>query len=207
MIPNGVKKILETISGFDNIPRKKAKFLNYMRNSFRYMKVDELEQAWTLLEEAMNEKKEENAKQQQNGTSNGNHQEETIGDVKTDETNGKTKEKSKKRKLEETNDDEVEDTKISKVEEIVEEEQETTEKFNFKESIRNYLTTKVKGKKKKEVKLSKLKGKIMKKYKVFTGSEWSDKIEGKFNKKMNKLKGIVVENDRVRLLRRQPSDE
>lgn len=166
-----------------------------MKNSFRYMKLDELEQAWTLLEDAMNENKKANA---ENGKSNGNHENGDTNEVTNSNGNSESSEKSeksaKKRKIEE--DEVVEEVKKSKIEEENDDETPTsTAKFSWSENIMNYLTAK-----NNEVTLKKLKGKIMKKYKNFTGTEWSDKLESKFNKKMNKLKGIIVDNERVRLI-------
>lgn len=190
----GVKKILETISTYDNIPRKKAKFMNFMTNSFRYMKHNELDEAWTLLEEAMKDSKAEH--QQQNGNAvNGNAK----------QTNGEAQQTNGKRKLiEET--DEVEESepvtkkKKKEVNGSAENGDDTqaadsTEKFNWKETIRSILSAK-----NNELKLKKLKKKVENKYKSLTGSEWSDKVENKFNKKINKLKGVVVDNEKVRLI-------
>lgn len=172
-----------------------------MKNSFRYMKVDELEEAWTLLEGAMNENKQAN---NENGKTNGNHITNGNGTNEVTEevtnSNGTSEKSSKKRKLEENGNEVKEEIKKPKVEEENNEENEdelptSTSRFSWSENIMNYLTTK-----NNEVTLKKLKGKIMKKYKNFTGTEWSDKIESKFNKKMNKLKGVIVNNDRVRLI-------
>lgn len=199
-ISGGVAKILETISAYDNIPRKKAKFLNFMKNSFRYMKLNELEEAWTLLEEAMKENKAENAA-------------EKNGDAKEPHGNGNLEQANGKRKLlieeslveEETNDRAEEPPKNKKKKSElngIEQEPENRtvedsamEKFSWGETIRGILSAK-----NNEVKLRKLKAKVVKKYQNLTGAEWSDKVENKFNKKIVKLKGIVVDNDKVRLI-------
>lgn len=47
-----VKELLEQISGFDNVPRKKAKFQNWMKNSLRVYSEAVLEQVWSLVSEA-----------------------------------------------------------------------------------------------------------------------------------------------------------
>jgi cell growth-regulating nucleolar protein len=153
-LSQSVLNILQTISTYENIPRKKAKFLNFMKNSFRYMKQDDLESAWTLLEEAMKENKAQQQPQvqQQNGN---------------------------KRKLEEESNGDHEngnDTKKTKTEEVNEEA-----KFNWGETIKTILL-----KKNKEIGMGKLKKKVM--------------IEKKFNKKLNKLQGVVLDNEKVRLI-------
>lgn len=209
-ISSGVAKILETISSYDNIPRKKAKFLNFMKNSFRYMKLNELEEAWTLLEGAMKESKAENAaiknsnakEPHANGQSeqtNGKRKledeetlgEETLGEEK-EAANG-TEEPQKKKKSETNGTEQQAEELIAKEQQA--EEPIAVEKFSWSETIRNYLLAK-----NNEVKLRKLRGKVIKKYQNLTGSEWSDKVENKFNKKINKLKGVVVDNEKVRLI-------
>lgn len=254
----GVKKILETISTYDNIPRKKAKFMNFMTNSFRYMKHNELDEAWTLLEEAMKDSKAEH-KQQNGNAVNGNAKqingEEMVAEEAEPEkhtngraaTNGEAKQTNGKRKLIEEA-DEVVDTEpatkkkkkeagkkvangevqqtngkqklIEETDEVEESEPaakkkkkeamngsaengdqpaaaDSNDSFNWKETIRTILSAK-----NNELKLKKLKKKVETKYRSFTGTEWSDKIESKFNKKIKKLTrfGIVVDNDQVRLI-------
>jgi len=203
-LSGGVTKILETISSYDNIPRKKAKFLNFMKNSFRYMKVNELEEAWILLEEAMKENKAENAAANQNGASSG-----TEGNGKTSNghTNGSTNEK---RKLENDNEESSINGNTDNASEPAKKKMknngtngnaqdepaiESSEKFSWTETIRNILSAK-----NNELKLKKLKRKVLKKYQSLTGAEWSEKVENKFNKKINKLKGVVVEDEKVRLI-------
>lgn len=200
-LSGGVAKILETISSYDNIPRKKAKFLNFMKNSFRYMKVNELEEAWMLLEEAMKESKAESTAVTENGASNGNALNTAVSNGASNGTsNGK-------RKLENES-EEIDSNEIAKngsepakkkkkgdSNEIVAPAEDSLEKFNWNETIRNILSAK-----NNELKLKKLKKKVFKKYQSLTGSEWSDKVENKFHKKINKLKGVVVDNEKVRLI-------
>lgn len=47
-----VRDLLEQISGFDNIPRKKAKFQNWMKNSLKVYNESVLEQVWNIFSEA-----------------------------------------------------------------------------------------------------------------------------------------------------------
>lgn len=47
-----VRELLEQISGFDNIPRKKAKFQNWMKNSLKVHNESILEQVWNIFSEA-----------------------------------------------------------------------------------------------------------------------------------------------------------
>ncbi|XP_054437907.1 cell growth-regulating nucleolar protein [Pteronotus mesoamericanus] len=47
-----VRELLEQISGFDNIPRKKAKFQNWMKNSLKVHNESILDQVWSIFSEA-----------------------------------------------------------------------------------------------------------------------------------------------------------
>ncbi|XP_064142151.1 cell growth-regulating nucleolar protein [Loxodonta africana] len=47
-----VRELLEQISGFDNIPRKRAKFQNWMKNSLKIYNESILEQVWSIFSEA-----------------------------------------------------------------------------------------------------------------------------------------------------------
>lgn len=115
-LSQSILNILQTISTYENIPRKKAKFLNFMKNSFRYMKQDDLESAWTLLEEAMKESRE----QQQ---------------PPTPATNGT------KRKLDEEA-PKHEDEKKLKLEESEETELDKSNKFSWSTSMKEILLSK-----------------------------------------------------------------
>lgn len=46
-----VKELLEQISAFDNVPRKKAKFQNWMKNSLKVYNEAILEQVWSIFAE------------------------------------------------------------------------------------------------------------------------------------------------------------
>ncbi|XP_005408897.1 PREDICTED: cell growth-regulating nucleolar protein isoform X2 [Chinchilla lanigera] len=47
-----VRELLEQISAFDNVPRKKAKFQNWMKNSLKVYNESILEQVWNIFSEA-----------------------------------------------------------------------------------------------------------------------------------------------------------
>lgn len=47
-----VRELLQQISAFDNVPRKKAKFQNWMRNSLKVHSDSVLEQVWSIFSEA-----------------------------------------------------------------------------------------------------------------------------------------------------------
>ena len=47
--------MVSTLANFDNIPRKKKKFVNYLKNSQRYINEDKIEQIWTLISDKYEE--------------------------------------------------------------------------------------------------------------------------------------------------------
>lgn len=47
-----VRELLEQIGAFDNVPRKKVKFQNWMKNSLKVYNESILEQVWTIFSEA-----------------------------------------------------------------------------------------------------------------------------------------------------------
>uniref|UniRef100_A0A8C0KDJ1 Cell growth-regulating nucleolar protein n=1 Tax=Canis lupus dingo TaxID=286419 RepID=A0A8C0KDJ1_CANLU len=47
-----VRELLEQISGFDNVPRKRAKFQNWKKNSLKVHNESVLEQVWNIFSEA-----------------------------------------------------------------------------------------------------------------------------------------------------------
>jgi len=120
-----------------------------------------------------------------NGTSNGKRKLEKESEgLESAEVAEDGAPPAKKKKKHENNETEVEPVVDS------------SDKFSWNETIRNILSAK-----NNELKLKKLKKKVLKKYQSLTGSEWSDKAENKFNKKINKLKGVVIDNDdKVRLI-------
>lgn len=157
-----------------------------MKNSFKYFKYNELEEAWDLLEVALKENKPEpqqNGKQQNGTANNGTNGHAVNGNKRKIEVNVQPEEngtKPKKKKVEE----EAGDT-----------QEETTEKFNWTEVIRSILINK-----NNEIKLSKLKKKVLNRYKKFSGCEVNEKLESKFSKKLKKSKEFVVDNDKVKLI-------
>ncbi|KAG5677910.1 hypothetical protein PVAND_007626 [Polypedilum vanderplanki] len=183
-LSQSVKSILETISTYDNIPRKKAKFLNFMKNSFRYMKGNDLEEVWDLLEVAMKENK--STPQQQNNGKNEANGHLKNGDkrkLEDESTNGDVKSK-KKRKVE-----------IDEIINQANDQELPIEKFNWGQAIRDIVSAK-----NNEISLKKLKKKVLNRYKKFSGNEVDEKTESKFNKKLKKINGINVDNDVVRLI-------
>lgn len=181
-----MQNVLHTISSYDNIPRKKAKFLNFMKNSFRNFKFNELEEAWDLLEVALKENRPQQSSNgapkqpQTNGNANGYA--EHNGKRKNDDQPEENRTNGKKKRIDST---EVVNTT----------EEAEAEKFKWSEVIRDVIINK-----NNEIKLSKLRKKVLNRYKKFTGCEINEKIENKFNKKLKRSTGVVVDSEKVKLI-------
>lgn len=161
--------------------------------------MDDIEAAWGLLEEEIKKAKEQNNTNgtPQNGTSNetqvsGNgvkRKLEDNSDEKQEELTDETQRPTKKRKVSE------EETKTNGFHNIEDTDSSLVLKFNWSSTIKDILLSR-----NNQLKLIKLKKKVFKKYKTYTGkAEISDKIERKFNKKLNKL-GLLIKDDTVQLI-------
>lgn len=59
----GVQNVLKSLINYDNIPRKKVKFINFIKNSIRIRDEKLIEQIWQVFESAIKEEKEQNTKE------------------------------------------------------------------------------------------------------------------------------------------------
>ena len=48
-VPENIRHVVSALANFENIPRKKKKFVNYLKNSHRHIRQDMIEQVWTLI--------------------------------------------------------------------------------------------------------------------------------------------------------------
>nr|XP_027204052.1 cell growth-regulating nucleolar protein-like [Dermatophagoides pteronyssinus] len=73
--PKEINSVLNSLIRYENIPRKKAKFINFVRNSFRIRNEMLIDKIWNIFEEAIkNQKNSNNNNNKSNGTTqNGNH--------------------------------------------------------------------------------------------------------------------------------------
>ncbi|XP_038601071.1 cell growth-regulating nucleolar protein [Tachyglossus aculeatus] len=60
-----VREILEQVSGFDNVPRKKVKFQNWMKNSLKIHNESLQEQVWNIFSEATSKGPDEKEQEKQ----------------------------------------------------------------------------------------------------------------------------------------------
>jgi len=112
-IDSQTKQIIEKIAGQTNVPRKKPKFINFIKNSLR-ISFDNANKVWTIVEEALEEfkqtteannrqKKKLEKKAKENGDS------ESIKTVQGEETNPETGKKMKKNKKKQKLNEEIDD--------------------------------------------------------------------------------------------------
>ncbi|XP_026465810.1 uncharacterized protein C16C10.8-like [Ctenocephalides felis] len=191
-----VKEVLQKLATFENVPRKKAKFFNFMKNcAVSRTKDDVLEEVWSLLEKQKDKIKKEPE------TNNKNSNEEV-----SEKLNGCEGEKNNKRKLE--NDDSDHVSKVHKIEENdtptnVDNKLETPEenlvgdqngdtksnvKFEWKKEITNCLNSNDN-----EISMKSLRKKLVESYLLTVD------FDKYFMKKLNKIKGVTIENNIVKL--------
>uniref|UniRef100_A0A8C6QB56 Cell growth-regulating nucleolar protein n=2 Tax=Nannospalax galili TaxID=1026970 RepID=A0A8C6QB56_NANGA len=87
-----VRELLQQISGFDNIPRKKAKFQNWMKNSLKVQNESVLEQVWSIFSEASSSEPASKEQDQQPPSQVAKPHAEIPAKVPSSKTNGTTEE-------------------------------------------------------------------------------------------------------------------
>lgn len=217
-LPKGIVAVFDVIHQNDNIPRKMKGFMNFFQNSARHVRKPDVEAAWALIEEEVNRNRQQQADQQKldapslqpTGTEAQNE-----GAMKRKSGDGEMiqpKQKKLKTKKSSTNGHSIEESKtllggetngnngtVDENLENIDQTEHDTHKFRWNEVIRSLVISK-----NNQMKLSKLKKKVLKRYQQFAGSDnVGQVISGKFEKKFNKriLKAnLVIENDTVRLV-------
>ncbi|KAH7641475.1 lyar-type c2hc zinc finger containing protein [Dermatophagoides farinae] len=67
--PKEINSILNSLLKYENIPRKKAKFFNFIRNSFRIRNDNLIDKIWSIFEEAIKNQNSKNS----NGSTRNDH--------------------------------------------------------------------------------------------------------------------------------------
>ncbi|XP_045463608.1 cell growth-regulating nucleolar protein [Harmonia axyridis] len=175
--------LLNHIVNFTNVPRKKPKFMNFMKNTTgSRVDIATVEEVWNVIEE--------HKKKVSTSTQNILSKDEIKSDAPT---------ANLKRKNIDT--EEVNTSNLKKLKpEIVSEdgdkaangdsENNATKGFQMKEEILNILN------KKETISLIKLRKKVLKKSKA-SGEIDCEKFDKRFNKKLQKIPNVVIENDIV----------
>ncbi|KAK2891410.1 hypothetical protein Q8A67_014053 [Cirrhinus molitorella] len=218
-------RVLQIVSSHNNVPRKKAKFENWMKFSMKINSPSLLEKVWEICSstassnsnqtelsngaEANENKKQKNKKDKKKR--NDENSEEQNGE-KTDE---KQKRKKRKREEKEQSAEEKSSKKHKKrrqeeLDESVEPEEEepenqesesnSTGKFNWKGTIKAVLRDAPED----GLAVKKLRKKVLAAYYSFTGDSnfrSEEEVLSVFNKKLNKNPKFRILKDRVRLVK------
>lgn len=93
-----VRELLQQISAFDNVPRKKAKFQNWMRNSLKVHNEAVLEQVWSIFSEASSSEPANKEQLQQPPSQIAKPHAENPAKVSSSKMNGTTEEQAEAKK-------------------------------------------------------------------------------------------------------------
>uniref|UniRef100_A0A3Q2YCL1 Cell growth-regulating nucleolar protein n=1 Tax=Hippocampus comes TaxID=109280 RepID=A0A3Q2YCL1_HIPCM len=209
-----LKAVLKQVSAYDNVPRKKAKFENWMGNSLRITNSRLHEDVWSILNSDIGKKevKETSAevevdsttKEMQNGhTDTKKKHKQKERKEAHQQTNGKIERKSKKTEMAV-----VEEEKLAKKKKkdrkrlrVCEEDENEDQNGNFKwkETIKAVLRTSPD----QELPVKKLRKKVLAAYFSATGDanfKTKEEVFALFNQKINHNPKFRVLKDRVRLV-------
>ncbi|XP_002131567.2 cell growth-regulating nucleolar protein-like [Ciona intestinalis] len=190
-----VKKVLTQLLNYENIPRKRGKFLNFLGNSLRIRNPSISEEVWNIFSavKTSNETPPATNKKEDNPLpicDNQDAKNETIK-RKRDEANPKFK-KSKKQKLEVVN----EVSQVSCVN--IDGNDVPNKKFPWNKAIRTCL----KAEEDRQLSIKKLKKKVLREYQAFKGdaSKSENELNVLFEKKIKKNPKLFVKKNKVKLL-------
>lgn len=207
-----VRQLLDTIVQHENIPRKKAKFCNFVKNIVRGIRPSVIDETWDIFEQALKpkEKSPEKAKSEAESEQTEEESRQGVkmfkGKAKLDEEpkeclnaleNGKKK--SKKRKQDEEEAAPVKKSKIEKEnsnDDSLNDSLSPQGKFNWEETVEALL------KKKGEMKVNKLRKKVIAEYYSFhegSSVRTEEFLAAKLNKKLKKNKRFKLLKDVVSL--------
>lgn len=211
------RQMLQTLSRHENIPRKKAKYLNFVKNVVGFRaNMSVVDSCWAKMEAAFkaatetkapnvpknqisNEKSEENEKKVTEEITPNNETNENL-DLENCQSleNGKSKKKKSKKRVLEQSEEEINEAdepaaKRKHKEESVAVDKDSTTKFNWKANILEILGTK------EEMSLKKLRKKVVSKYLDHVeNSVTSEKAISRFDKKLSKTSNLILDNGKVK---------
>ncbi|XP_039510846.1 cell growth-regulating nucleolar protein [Pimephales promelas] len=220
-----LQQVLRQVAAYGNVPRKRAKFQNWMKNSLKIHSPELLEQVWEIFSAAdsdCNQTTEEhkpNRSEPTNGTETNEGKREERKDKKreseretSEQQNGK-KQSRKKRKREERGQDTEEKTKKRREEpsdesqdlegeepENQQSESNSTGKFNWKGTIKAVLRDAPED----GLAVKKLRKKVLAAYYSFTGDgnyRSEEELLSLFNKKINNNPKFKTLKEKVRLVK------
>ncbi|XP_033102813.1 cell growth-regulating nucleolar protein-like [Anneissia japonica] len=196
-----MRNLLNQIIEYPNIPRKKTKFENFLKNSLKLYDNYLIQQAWVIVS-GSNEKNEEASKQ--NGDKNENHQKNTP-ESNADENTNKEENKSesngivgRKRKIsDQVTESETKRKQVCSEESSVDTNNQIPEKFKWNNMIKRILREK----ESKEMSIKKLRKKVIAEYNIRKGeSKTEEELNEKFYRKLNSNPSLMIDDKRVKLI-------
>ncbi|XP_067312821.1 cell growth-regulating nucleolar protein [Pseudorasbora parva] len=131
-----LQQVLRQVSTYGNVPRKRAKFQNWMKNSLKIHSPDLLEQVWEIFSTAADSDS-NRTNHQTEGEHNPNRSDQNNGTETNEEKRGERKEKKNKRKTsEEQNGQKASEKQSRKKRKREEREQNVDPKTNKKQKKR-----------------------------------------------------------------------
>ncbi|XP_058801200.1 uncharacterized protein C16C10.8 [Phymastichus coffea] len=205
------RNLLSSIAKHENIPRKKAKFLNFINNiSGNRVNMTIVSSVWDKMESAFKEasaqidneenNSEKNKEENQNNSNICKEDGTVVNKLNEIESQNQKSKTSKKRKHEnyENDDNEHANKKKNETEKNNVTIEDVTEngdsKFSWKTTILEIVTSKG------EITLRKLKKKVITQYLAHFPDSTSEKAMSKFEKKLGKVSDILIDENKVKLV-------
>ena len=192
-----LRGLLVRIGEYDNVPRKQAKFLNFIRNSMRVNNRDLVQSAWDAIEAAGKAQRE----QQTQNANQAPPKEEVAEEVvavsngtkkkKRKRENGQEPEKKKKKPLD--NEYEALPENLNHITGVEPETPGKAKKYKMVRHIEEVVT------KKEVISVKKLKRKVMAAYLEYHPEKGAEEASLLFDKKIYKIPGISVAHGNVTL--------
>lgn len=178
-LDSNIRAILNKCLNFDNVPRKQAKFKNFLSNSLR-VRPDQAEIVWKLLDEEIQRESKKTQNEQENL-----HMEPPSKKVKLDNSiNTEVETNGKDIKTESNGHDNTENGNNA-----------VETKFEWEETILKFL------RKKSQISQEKLSKKVLNKYlKYLNENEITEKMTKKFQKKLKKISNVSIVDGNVVLV-------
>lgn len=205
-----LERLLEQIITYPNVPRKKIKFQNFVKNCLKYNDTKLIEEAWEIFNQSQKQKSEK-SKVNENPDENiqSEKRDELITNDSSDISNNENKKKKKKRKYEEhaveTKQPCLEEMVVSSVNNGIspsvnndEGGDEGKSKFKWSRVILDLLNESPE----KGMSIKKLQKKVTKQYLATAEDDQlpEHKILLKFHKKLKRIPNVTFCNDRVKIL-------
>ncbi|KAL4708483.1 hypothetical protein ACJJTC_014091 [Scirpophaga incertulas] len=211
--PRNVIKIIETISKHNNTPRKKPKFINFVKNVCgQKTSVKDIDQAWDLISVKLTALSNIQTKNNDNAIVNGNTNKNGDGNVNGDiekenivnngiDANNETEEKSENKEANKNNVDKVNDTKMSK-----KQKKEEKKRLKYEAELQSAVAPVVEEEEEGENQVSK-KGKKKKNRTESTNVDDDTPVDGKNKQKKRKRQDTANSGVDVNLNGQENSDK